>query len=70
MVISLPAVVEELITTRARAEGLNLDDYVERLLLEDEECREMFERAMPDSAAPPDESFNRFRARYARFHFD
>ena len=52
MLISLSHEVERQISDRARAEGLAPSDYVERLLLEDEKCRELFEEAL---AEPPDE---------------
>jgi len=44
MVISLPPEVEQLVSCRARAEGLALSKYVERLLLDDESCRRLLER--------------------------
>ena len=65
MLISLPSAVEQQISDRARAEGLALDDYVERLLLEDEECREFFEKVMTESPASTGELFSRLRANYS-----
>jgi hypothetical protein len=43
MTITLPPELESLIRDKAQAEGLNVDEYVERLIREDEdwgECRE------------------------------
>ena len=65
MLISLPSAVEKKISIRARAEGLALNDYVERILLEDEECRQLFERVIAESPAVSDELFNRLRAKYS-----
>ncbi len=65
MLISLPPAVEQQISARARAEGLALNDYVERLLLEDEECREFFEKIMTESPAASGELFSRLRAKYS-----
>jgi hypothetical protein len=65
MLICLPPAVEKQIFNRARAEGLALSDYVERLLLEDEECREFFERVIAESPTASGELFSRLRAKYS-----
>ena len=44
MLITLQPAIANLIANRARTEGLALNEYVERLLLEDEECRASFDR--------------------------
>ena len=51
MLITLPAEIEEQISSRARAEGLAPSDYVERLLLEDEECRILFDRMVGEECS-------------------
>ena len=65
MLICLPRAVERQIYRRARAEGLALRDYVKRLLLEDEECRDFFERVMAESPGLSDEAFSRLRTKYS-----
>lgn len=65
MNISLTPAVEQQISDRARAEGLALNDYVERLLLEDEECRKFFERMLIESPGSTGELFSRLRAKYS-----
>jgi hypothetical protein len=65
MQISLPPAVEQQISDRARAEGLALDEYVERLLVEDEECHELFDRMLTESPASTGELFSRLRTKYS-----
>ena len=66
MLISLPPAVEKQISSRARAEGLAPSDYVERLLLEDEECRSLLERLVDEAVQKPSGLFSRLRAKYTR----